>query len=110
MEATGEQRDVNRHRYSAAEVDAAVKSPVVRRLLKLMEFRSSYPAFDGVFHLMYSSESSVAMRWATANCAASCSSISAPGKRRSDTWTPHIRTLVEHALLAARGRHRASNS
>jgi sucrose phosphorylase len=63
MEATGEQRDVNRHRYSAAEVDAAVQSPVVRRLLKLMEFRSSYPAFDGVFHLMYSSESSVAMRW-----------------------------------------------
>lgn len=63
MEATGELRDINRHRYSAAEVDAAVKSPVVRRLLRLMEFRGSYPAFDGVFHLMYSNESSVAMCW-----------------------------------------------
>jgi sucrose phosphorylase len=63
MEASGELRDINRHRYSAAEVGEAVKSPVVRRLLKLMEFRSSYPAFDGVFHLMYSNESSVAMCW-----------------------------------------------
>ncbi len=63
VEATGEQRDINRHRYTMAEVDEAVKSPVVRRLLKLMEFRSSYPAFDGVFHLMYSNESSVAMCW-----------------------------------------------
>jgi sucrose phosphorylase len=63
MEETGEQRDVNRHRYSAAEVDEAVKQPVVKRLLKLMAFRSSYPAFDGVFHLMYSNESSVALCW-----------------------------------------------
>ena len=36
---------------------------VVRRLLKLMEFRCSHPAFDGVFHLMYSNDSSVAMCW-----------------------------------------------
>jgi sucrose phosphorylase len=63
MEETGELRDINRHAYSADEVAAAVKTPVVRRLLKLMEFRSSYPAFDGVFHLMYSNESSVAMCW-----------------------------------------------
>jgi glucosylglycerol phosphorylase (configuration-retaining) len=63
MEATGELRDINRHRYTREEVDAAVKTPLVRRLLKLMEFRSSYPAFDGVFHLMYSNDSSVAMCW-----------------------------------------------
>lgn len=63
MEETGELRDINRHRYPAAEVDEAVRQPVVRRLLKLMEFRSHYPAFDGVFHLMYSNDSSVAMCW-----------------------------------------------
>ncbi len=63
MESTGELRDINRHRYRAAEVDQAVKQPVVRRLLALMEFRSRYPAFDGVFHLMYSNDSSVAMCW-----------------------------------------------
>lgn len=63
MEATGESRDINRHRYGIDEVEEAMKQPVVRRLLKLMEFRCAYPAFDGVFHLMYSNESSVAMCW-----------------------------------------------
>jgi sucrose phosphorylase len=63
MEATGELRDINRRRYRATEVDAAVKHPVVKRLLRLMEFRNSHPAFDGVFHLMYSNDSSVAMQW-----------------------------------------------
>lgn len=63
MEATGESRDINRRYYTLDEVAEAVKQPVVRRLKKLMEFRCSYPAFDGVFHLMYSNESSVAMCW-----------------------------------------------
>ncbi|MBA4283991.1 MAG: sucrose phosphorylase [Xanthomonadaceae bacterium] len=63
MEASGELRDINRHHYTLDEVDEAVKQPVVRRLLKLMEFRCSHPAFDGVFHLMYSNDSSVAMCW-----------------------------------------------
>ncbi len=63
MESSGELRDINRHRYSWEEVEAAVQQPVVKRLLQLMEFRSSYPAFNGVFHLQYSNESSVAMCW-----------------------------------------------
>lgn len=63
MQATGELRDINRRRYTLEEVDEAVKTPVVRRLLKLMEFRCSHPAFDGVFHLMHSNESSVTMCW-----------------------------------------------
>lgn len=63
MESTGELRDINRHRYTLEEVDEAIKQPVVRRLLRLMEFRSSYPAFNGVFHLQYSNDSSVAMCW-----------------------------------------------
>ncbi|WP_420466102.1 sucrose phosphorylase [Panacagrimonas sp.] len=63
MDATGELRDINRHRYTLEEVDEAIKQPVVRRQLKLMEFRCSYPAFNGVFHLQYSNDSSVAMCW-----------------------------------------------
>lgn len=62
-DATGDLRDINRHRYTLEEVDAAMRQPVVRRLLRLMEFRSSYPAFNGVFHLQYSNESSLAMCW-----------------------------------------------
>lgn len=49
--------------YSMDEVTDTVKQPVVKRLLKLMEFRSSYAAFNGIFHLMYSNDSSVAMCW-----------------------------------------------
>lgn len=63
MASTGELRDINRHFYSLDEVDSAVKTPVVKRLLKLMRFRSNYPAFDGRFELNYSNNSSVAMAW-----------------------------------------------
>lgn len=63
MEHSGELRDINRHRYSKQEIAEAVQQPVVRRLFKLMEFRNSYPAFNGVFHLQYSNENSVAMCW-----------------------------------------------
>ncbi len=63
MESTGELRDINRHRYSLEEVESAVKQSVVRRLTRLMEFRSQYPAFNGRFALVYSNDKSVAMSW-----------------------------------------------
>ncbi|NKI18027.1 sucrose phosphorylase [Spongiibacter sp. KMU-166] len=63
MAATGELRDINRHYYSLQEVADAVQTPVVQRLLTLMRFRCSYPAFDGHFELNYSNDSSVAMAW-----------------------------------------------
>ena len=65
MEETGELRDINRHYYSVEEAEEALTKPVVKRLFKLMEFRSNYPAFDGVFHLQYSNVNSVAMCWRT---------------------------------------------
>lgn len=63
MESTGELRDINRQWYAREDIDAAMKKTVVRRLLKLMEFRTTYPAFDGTFHLQYSNESSVCIEW-----------------------------------------------
>lgn len=63
MEETGELRDINRHFYSRSEFDAAIEQPVVQRLLRLMRFRSNFPAFDGNFELRYSNNSSVAMAW-----------------------------------------------
>ncbi|WP_402463694.1 sucrose phosphorylase [Isoptericola aurantiacus] len=47
LERTGVGRDVNRHHYTAAEVDAALATPLVQRLLALCRFRSTFPAFDG---------------------------------------------------------------
>ncbi|QIB65318.1 sucrose phosphorylase [Kineobactrum salinum] len=63
MESTGELRDINRAYFSLEEVARATEKPVVQRLLKLMRFRSHYPAFNGHFELQYSNESSVAMAW-----------------------------------------------
>ena len=63
MESTGELRDIYRQWYAREDIDAAMKKTVVRRLLKLMEFRTTYPAFDGTFHLQYSNESSVCIEW-----------------------------------------------
>ena len=42
-------RDVNRHYYTPAEVDAAVARPVVQALFRLIRFRNTHPAFDGAF-------------------------------------------------------------
>lgn len=63
MEKTGELRDINRHYYDLDEVEESIQRPVVQRLMKLMEFRSNYPAFDGHFELNSSNDSSVYMAW-----------------------------------------------
>ncbi|AWI76590.1 sucrose phosphorylase [Parazoarcus communis] len=63
MEKTGEARDINRHYYTVDEAVAALGSEVARRQFKLMELRSTHPAFDGEFELHYSNDSSVSMGW-----------------------------------------------
>lgn len=60
---SGEPRDINRHRYTVAEADAAMSREVVQRLLRLMKLRSTHPAFGGEFELEYSDPSGVAMLW-----------------------------------------------
>jgi sucrose phosphorylase len=47
VELTRNGRDINRHNFSIEEVNERVELPVVQRLLTLMKFRSSHPAFDG---------------------------------------------------------------
>jgi sucrose phosphorylase len=63
MEQTGEPRDINRHFYTVDEAEAAMRSPLAKRLKRLMEFRSSHPAFSGEFELNYSSDSSLSIGW-----------------------------------------------
>ncbi|MGZ4649204.1 MAG: sucrose phosphorylase [Kineosporiaceae bacterium] len=49
LHRTGVGRDVNRHRYSLAEIDEALERPVVRGLLAAIRFRNRHPAFGGSF-------------------------------------------------------------
>lgn len=51
LEETKVGRNINRHYYSKAEIENVVKRPVVQKLIKLMEFRSSYPAFNGEYNI-----------------------------------------------------------
>jgi len=47
VEETKNGRDINRHSYHLDEIHDEIQKPVVQRLIKLMEFRNHYPAFDG---------------------------------------------------------------
>lgn len=60
---SGDARGVNRHRYTVEEAEAALERPVVRRLIELMELRSTHPAFNGAFELHYSDASSLSLAW-----------------------------------------------
>ncbi len=63
LAATGVGRDINRHHYSSAEIDAALRQPVVQDLLALQRLRNTHPAFDGTFQLLDSDAATLAMRW-----------------------------------------------
>lgn len=47
LEETKVGRNINRHYYTKEEVTDNLERSVMQRLLKLMEFRNSYPAFNG---------------------------------------------------------------
>ncbi len=48
VEHTRQGRDINRRAYTLDEAEKELKRPVVKRLLKLMEFRNTHPAFGNV--------------------------------------------------------------
>jgi len=56
LEETKVGRNINRHYYSKTEIEKEVKRPVVQQLIKLMEFRNSYPAFNGNYTIHDSSK------------------------------------------------------
>ena len=45
--ATGSGRDINRHKYTEKEAEAALEQPVVKALLDLCKFRNNHQAFLG---------------------------------------------------------------
>jgi sucrose phosphorylase len=67
---TGVGRDVNRHRYTMAEIDEALERPVVEQLLSMLRWRADDPAFDGEFELVDSPADTLRMRWANGTAVA----------------------------------------
>lgn len=60
---TGDARETNRRRYTRAEVDEAVRQPVVARLLELVRLRSTHPAFAGEFSLPDAPAGELVLAW-----------------------------------------------
>ena len=65
LAATGVGRDGNRHHYSPAEVHDALERPVARRLVELLRWRSTEPAFAGDFELLDADDHVIAVRWSS---------------------------------------------
>jgi sucrose phosphorylase len=60
---TGVGRDVNRRRYDADDLRAALERPVVRDLLTLIRFRNAHPAFDGEWECTWDDAGDITMTW-----------------------------------------------
>jgi sucrose phosphorylase len=63
LAATGQGREINRHRYTPDEVAAALQRPVVAELLGLLRWRATEPAFTGEFELLDSPAHLLHVRW-----------------------------------------------
>jgi sucrose phosphorylase len=63
LRRTGVVRDVNRHSYTAAELDAQLERPVVQSLITLLRLRNGHAAFDGDFHMLDSPPGRLALEW-----------------------------------------------
>lgn len=78
-------RDVNRHDYTRAEIDEALRRPVVQALCNLIRFRNAHPAFDGTFEVAGGGSQLVAT-WSAGDHHASLDVDLAAGKA-TVTWT-----------------------
>ncbi len=67
VEKTKLGRNINRHNYALDEIDSAIQKQPVRRLLRLMEFRNRYPAFNGDFEIGDSAAGKMTLSWTLAN-------------------------------------------
>jgi sucrose phosphorylase len=61
--STHDGRDINRHNYSIKEVAEEIKKPVVKKLIELIRFRNSHPAFNGTFRLDDCIDFKISMHW-----------------------------------------------
>jgi sucrose phosphorylase len=60
-------REINRHNYSIQEIDHEIQRPIVRNIVKLIQFRNSHPAFNGTIFLEDSSDHEISIGWNAEN-------------------------------------------
>ena len=84
LERTGVGRDINRHHYDTAEVEAALSTPVVQRLVQLLRWRAAHPVFDGTFEVLDAPAHELRLRWSHGP---SSSSLEARIDLAAATWS-----------------------
>lgn len=70
FDRTGDGREINRHSYSVAEIDLEVQRPIVQRLLRLINFRNTCPAFDGNCTIHPVGEHEISISWTNSSAKA----------------------------------------
>jgi len=56
-------RDINRHYFDEKELNQALNRKVVQKLIKLIEFRNTHPAFQGKFHFASTDSENLNLCW-----------------------------------------------
>ncbi|PQP80175.1 sucrose phosphorylase [Paenibacillus sp. PCH8] len=67
VQLTGEGREINRHNYTMEELEQALEKKVVQRLMGLIRFRNTYPAFQGEFSVLDSADDVILLQWSLGN-------------------------------------------
>ncbi|NNJ61297.1 MAG: sucrose phosphorylase [Dactylosporangium sp.] len=62
LTASGVGRDINRGQYTAAEIEAQLRRPVVRDLIRLIRLRAQHRAFAGTCQIR-SEDTTIAIEW-----------------------------------------------
>ncbi len=60
-------RDINRHYYTTAEIDAALKLPLVQKQFELIRLRNTHPAFAGECRIEAPTGSQIQIQWKRQN-------------------------------------------
>jgi sucrose phosphorylase len=60
---TGVGRDINRHYYTAAEIETALRNPLLQKQIELIRLRNTHPAFAGEFQVEVPAENQIQMHW-----------------------------------------------
>ena len=89
-------RDINRHYYTATELNDALTNPVVRNLLDLIRLRNTHPAFTGQAHVETLSNQALIITWRfDAHWA----------KLEANVWEP--RALITYSTASATDKNRS---
>ena len=85
---SGVGRDINRHHYTRAEIDAELQRPVVQQLCELIRLRNTHPAFGGRFESLPAAAHELHLRWTQGEHVAELQ-LDLQARRHQLRCTPH---------------------